>query len=529
MSPSPFSLLMLPSLVLILWIGYELVRYGSRPYLRTGGRTALHLLGWALRPWAVWAAVNALFRWQAARGNSFNNPLTFPFFANPWREGLPLRQVLGELIAKPTLWLWGTVTLLLLAALLGVILLGLRQAAGSRRATWSALAAMVVLAIGLDFSIACLPDGARLDEEYRGSLLSCWSAHATMLYAVPHIQSSRHYLTHFLEIQPGLRGTVHGLSHPPGASLAMYWIGQVMGVGGGDIRRDAVRLRYAIGLTCFSALSILLLYALASALFDDRRTGLLAAALWLAAPSVLAYSTFAQDGLYAVFFMASLLCTWKSAMAPRHHWPWMLLQGLLFFALTMLNYSWCLMTTIFALFTLCRARQCSWSRRELAWRGIPPLALMTLLTGGLLLACRLDYWAMYRCSSAYVAKWYNYANGYQSLIALIGGQIDLFLLMGSITCSAFAVGLWGTRRELTHPRSLLLGLVLSILALPILFGPPCLRLETARCWNWATAIPFAFAADVLLRQSAPRTYAACAVALSVLTYTGLRLFVNFAP
>ena len=72
-----------------------------------------------------------------------------------------------------------------------------------------------------------------------------------MLYTVPFVKDSDDYLRRFREIQPQLRSTIHGLSHPPGASLSLYWIGNALGARGLDIRQPETRLRYTLGLTLF--------------------------------------------------------------------------------------------------------------------------------------------------------------------------------------------------------------------------------------------------------------------------------------
>ena len=164
MTPTPFTFMMLPTLILALWAIYEALwqwrrRRGEGP-LHTVGR----LTGWALRPWAVWAAVNTCFRWQAARGNGFNTPRTFPFFADLWHEKLSFGASLRRLAGLPSVWIWSTVVVLLLVLLLAVLLCALRSEVPSRRTAWSSVGAMMLLAVCLDFSIACLPDGARLEE-----------------------------------------------------------------------------------------------------------------------------------------------------------------------------------------------------------------------------------------------------------------------------------------------------------------------------------------------------------------------------
>ena len=114
-------------------------------------------------------------------------------------------------------------------------------------------------------------------------------------------------------------------------------------------------------------------------------------------------------------------------------------------------------------------------------------------------------------------------------MALIGGQLDLFLLLGSVTCSAFVAALLRLgKAKFGEPRVIYLAILLSVFALPLLFGPTCLKMETARCWNWIASLPIAFAAARLLDMP-HRVFAYGAPVVSVLTYIAMRLFLNFAP
>lgn len=528
MQNAPDLWLSVPALLLYAWAAYEIAAYAAKRLAEERRHPAWRFGLWALRPWAAWAVFNLVYRWQWAAG--FNNRRTFPFFANLWDDKEPLIQALGRLAGTPTVWLWGLVVLLFAGGLAFAAARWAQDPPQQRLKRVGALLALYLAAAALYLSVASLPNGTRSTEERTASLLSCWHAHATMLYTVPVIQSTGHYLEHFLELQPQLRKTIHGLSHPPGASLSMYYIGCATGVRGEDIRLDSTRIRYALGLTLFGALNVLVVFALTRNLFGDDRIAFLAALLWLAAPSVTSYGTFAQDTLYAVFFNLALLLTYRVATCDRRPWAEMIALGFVFFCVVMLNYSWCLLTTVFAVFVLYGWRRARRPFPDLAVRGVVPLGLMTVLAGTLLLIYRLDYLAMYKVSSEYVALWYRFEGLYQHLTAWIGGQFDLWLLMGSVTCSAFLVALFRLRpRDLAEPPVAFLALVLCVFALPILFGPTCLRMETARCWNWVAAIPFAFAARELLRTPAPRLFAAGAVVVSILTSVALRLFMNFAP
>jgi 4-amino-4-deoxy-L-arabinose transferase-like glycosyltransferase len=353
-----------------------------------------------------------------------------------------------------------------------------------------------------------------------------------VLYAIPRIKSPSHFMRYFAALQPRLRITIHALTHPPGGTLSLYWLGRLAGVPyGADIRSEAVRRRYLFALAGFGLLNALAVYGLAQALFGERRVGLLAALLWVVAPTTLIHGTFAQDTVYLVFYTLALWLGWRvAATGERPPIGAALLLGALFAALTMLNFSWCLMTAIFALFCLQVGLRRKWSRRELALRALLPLSVMTLLAGAILLHYRLDYWAIYRVASGYVRQWYRFEGPHQWLQALVGGQMDLWLMMGSVTLAAFLAAERQAARDggTSLARRYLLT-TLGVLLLPLLFGPHALKMETARCWNWMLPVPIAFAARGLLRHPAARLLAPGAVAVSGLTLLAMRLFMDFSP
>jgi hypothetical protein len=510
-----------PAFLALAGAGFELAWLAARWRGRLRSSPPMVFAAWALRPWTLWALFNLFYRWRWDQG--FNARRTFPFYALPWQPEETFAEAWTRIAHAPGLP-WLGAALLLLAALIGLLVWVVRRNPGR---LWPALGGLYLLAIGLHLSLACLPDGARDEPGRPGSLRAAWNnPGSTMLYAQPLIQNSRDYFCRFQELQPKLRRTIHGLSHPPGASLALRWIGQAAGVKSRDIRNPENRLRYTVGLVAFGALNVFAIFALGRALFDAR-AGFLAATLWAAAPAVAAYAPFAQDATYAVFFNLALWLGWQTAVAERRRGVWGFLLGLDFFVLILMNYSWVLATSLFALFALATGLRNRWALREYGARLVWPLAVMTVVAGAFLAAHRLDYWAIYHYASQYVKQWYPFTGPYQWTMALLGGQIDLWLMLGSVTCSAFVAALAGLRRaDFAAPRTIYLFIVFGIFALPLLFGPNCLKMEAARCWIWVASLPLAFAADRLLR--APRLLLYGAPAVSALTYAGLRLFLDFA-
>ena len=512
-----------PAFLFLLGIALELFSLAARFFPARRPLPFQQFVLWALRPWTLWALFNLIFRWRGDQG--FNNRSTFPFYANPWPPDEGLAPAILRLLHSSAWIGWMGLSLLLALAIVGLLAWHLRSKPSR---PWLSLATLYILAVALHLSLACLPHGAWTNQGRSGSLLAPWHIPgSTMLHVMPRIQSSPDFLNRFLEIQPKLRASIHGLSHPPLASLSLHWIGQLMGIRERNIYSPEVRLRYAIGLTLFGALNLLVLYFLGRHLFDAQ-TGFLTAVLWTTAPAVSAYATFAQDSIYALFFNLALLFSWHVLHSGKHTFLWAILLGLDFFVLVFMNYSWCLATTLFALFALASGIRHRWNLRAIALRLLLPLSIMTLLSLAFLARFHLDYWAMYQYSHQFVILWYPMTGIYQWTMALIGGQFDLFLLLGSIPASAFASSLLRNLRipHLREPRVQFLLIVLGVYALPLLFGPNCLKMETARCWIWVASLPLAFAASRLLLMP-HRIFVFGTPFVSVLTYAVLRLFLNF--
>ncbi len=480
---------------------------------------------WTLRPWAFWAVLNLFYRGSPSA--QFNEPRTFPFYGHLWNPEFGWREQFMWLIGRRAVWTWGLASLTLTAALVLGTVHVLRQPLRTRRGIAIALTSGCLLTAVLHLTVGAMPTGLTAPDDARPfpSLLLPWHrAGNTMLYAMRHIRGTTHFLDHFSEIHPHLRHYIHPFTHPPGASLALYWIGKTMGLTrAANIRLNAVKFRYAVGLTFFSALGYAAAFFLGLGLGSSPRVGWLSAALWATAPLTL-YNTFAMNGLFSVFFVFGLVGIWRVGTAERIPWAAEVALGLCFFVLNWLCFSWTILTTIFAVFIAWRWREARWTWREATARFVPPLAVMTVLSTVVLLRYSIRYLAIYRAAHAYACEWYDYKNGLQSLLALIGGQLDLFLLAGAIVLPAAIAAI--RRPALPRDARAFAVIVAAIFALPLLFGPGCLRMETARCWNWVAVAAIALAARELWERFQDANIAALAIAISALVRHGLRLFVD---
>ena len=515
--------------MVLAWLFFEITRI----LRRRKGKETNKLPVWILRPWSAWAIVNLIYQLNPGKGlDAMDTAPTFtdwifPLFLHPWNRGETIDSVFTRLATTPTVYIWGAVVIILTIIMFFLIKLALAKKEQNWKRLLLLLTGIYILVVIIQLSVASLPNGPFDSGDRKGSLLSCWHAHSTMLYSVPFVQTDGHFLRHFDEIQPKLRFTIHALSHPPGGVLSMYYLGKTVGAGGLNIRLDSTRIRYTIGMTLFAALNIFVLFLMGKSLFNSNKTGLIAAMLWGTAPVAMAYSNHAQDGLYAVFFNLALLLTWRIGMASKKCYLEMVTLGLVFVAIIFMNYSWGLLTTIFAAFMIYRAITAKWKFIDFAIRGVVPLGVMTIFAGAILWHYKMDYLALYEVSSCYVKNWYQFDTLYQHLISWFGGQVEIWLFMGAISCSAFFASIYARKKERNwNPQLVLLAIILAVYALPILFGPTCLRLETSRCWLWVTSVPTCFAAYHLLSQSRPRLFVTAAVLFSIGSYSLIRLFLN---
>ncbi len=521
--------LTVPVCIIVSWLLFEIIRFLR---IRKEEQTS-KLIGWMLRPWSAWAIINLIYQLNPGKGlDAMDSAPTFtswifPLFLHPWNRDESIGSVFTRLATTPTVYIWGVIVALLTLILVFLVKLALsNRAEGWKRLLPLLIAVYIVISV-LQLSIASLPNGPFDSGERKGSLLSCWHAHATMLYSVPFVKTDGNFLRNFKEIQPKLKFTIHALSHPPGGVLSMYYMGNIVGAKGMNIRLDSTRIRYALGMTFFAALNVFILFGMGKYMFGGNKPGLVAAILWNTAPVMVAYSNHAQDGLYAVFFNLALLLTWRIGMAVKSRYLEMVALGLVFVAIILMNYSWGLVTTIFAAFMIYRAISAKWKFIDFSIRGVVPLGVMTIVAGAILWDYKMDYLAFYKVSSCYVKEWYQYDTIYQHVISWFGGQVEIWLFMGAISCSAFFASIYARKKERNwNPQLVFLTIILTVYALPILFGPTCLRLETSRCWLWVTSVPTCFAAHHLLAQSRPRLFVTAAVLFSIISYSIIRLFIT---
>jgi len=490
----------------------------ARVFRAPRARRWLLPLQWVARPWAIWAVFNIIYRAFAAHG--FNNRRTFPFYFNLWHERETWSEAARRLLGSGPLWFWSAV-LLPLAVLFLLTVRRLARPSLSRGRAAVFLLWLLLLAFALPLAYDCLPDGTGDPLQNRGSFLNAWhDAGNTMLYCMPLVKNKSHFLRHFEKLQPELIRFIHAGDHPPGATLAPFWLGRLLGARE-DIRADVVR--YALGTVGFSALSVFAMFFLGRSIFSSTRVGLLSAALWIARPASLVYNIFAPDSICMVFYILCLALIWRVTVANKTPVMEMLGLGVVLAVLSMLNFNWPLLWVIFTVFLGLRSRQVGWPAAELLVRGIVPSAVTAALLGWTCWHYRLNYFAIF----SYAAKrfeFYDLRSPYQWIMALIGGQLDLWLMGGAFTAYVFWRCLLRQLRHRPPPLQAIFALViLAVYMLPTLISDS-LKLETSRVWAWVTAVPLVMTVRELQSLTEAEFYLPLAAALSLLQYYGMRLF-----
>ena len=507
-----------PVILLAVWAGMEALALLFRS---PAGARWWNVAKWALRPGAVWSLYSIVYRHFANYG--FNDRTTFPFAFVPWHEQDGWSTCLTRLLHSPTCWTWSAAVLLL-----GILFVMLCRwflstpMTGSRTAL--ALAWLVLLNIAMPLAYNCLPDGAEDPLENKGSFLYAWfQSGNTLLYCMPHIENKSYYLKHFQEIQPTLAVSIHGVSHPPGASLALYWLGKPFGATC-DVDKD--RLRYALGTTVFAALAVLSMFFLGRTITGSNVMGLMGAALWAVKPATLAYNTFAPDPLYSVFNLLGLAFTWKAVTSPKRPWFSLVGLGIALYVQSLLNFNWILFAGMFGIFLTTHALQSGWSLKEWLIRSCLPAGILFGLLIWTCVTYHLNYLAIYRYALVYTHRFYPMTGLYQWLMALIGGPLDLFLLCGTLAaCWFWRLFPVAARRSRSDPLVVFLLTMLGVYLVTAI-SVNILKMESSRVWAWATALPLVFVARGLHQSGNGRFYFLAAVVFAMIQYYAMQLFLT---
>ena len=197
-------------------------------------------------------------------------------------------------------------------------------------------------------------------------------------------------------------------------------------------------------------------------------------------------------------------------------------MGVVLAVMTLLNFNWPLFGAIFGGFLSLYAWRYRWTLSEWFWRAAIPSGVGLGLLIWICVKYKLDYLAIYRYGME-ACKYYNIRGAYQWITTLIGGQLDLFILMGSLTAYLFFRNLVNRLRERPlAPATLFLLTLLAFYGLAVLLMDP-LKIETSRIWAW---VPSLFIVLVIRDlESSPhfRFYLFAVLMLSFLQYYVMRL------
>lgn len=508
----------LPVLILPIWLALELLDFAPA---RVRGSVASRACLWFFRPLAGWAFFNIVFRFFEPLG--FNNRRTFPFYYGEWVPGESWTQAIQRLRNSPSLLMW-TFVVLLLALVLLYICQRIMTSKLSVASIACFLAALSVMGFAVPLAFDALPDGARDPLENKGSFLHEWFDYGgTLLYCMPEVEGVGRFVRHFEMNQPDYDYSIHGVSHPPGAILSLYWAGRMFGA---TERPRVDRLRYQLGNTLVSSLCVIPVFLLGFWMTTSSRTGLLCAVLWSVKPATISFNTFAGDGIYNIFFILCLALSWRVTVQESRPWMSMLLLGCTFYSLSMLNFNWPMLVGMFCVFLLINGLYKSMAFQEIFWRGTIPVLFSLLALSLTCIYFGMNYFNILFCALRYHQKFYDsIATLYGWTMSLIGAQLDLYLLSGCLCASIFAISLAATFRKRPFPSAaLFLVVVLGVHFLISAFVSNALKMESSRVWAWITAIPLVFVADWIIKSDRPRAWLFATVGFSLLQNFAMRLF-----
>jgi hypothetical protein len=474
------------------------------------------LAAWFWRPWAVWAVFNIGYRYFAKLG--FNERTTFPFYFYQWDGKLTWIGAIGWLVHLRTFWIWSAVL-----AAVGLLfwLLCRWMVTGTTTPRKTALALVLLVAFGFVLPLVydAIPLGVGDPREGEGSFARMWlDSGNTMLYCLPHVRSKGYYIRHFEEIQPQLKITIHGADHPPGASLALYWLS---GLFGADKGIDKELWRYELATAAFASLGVLAMFFLGWSMFRSQEIGLMSAALWAVKPTSLAYNVFAPDTVYWVFYILCFALGWRVATAEKRLYGSMIGLGVVWAVLSLLNFNFPLLVAMFGVFLLLHAWRSRWRPAEWLWRATIPSSVFVILFLWVCVHYKLNYPAIF----IYGLKsfsFYDLNTVYKWVMSLIGGHIDISLMLGSFSATILWTRFPGWARQKPMSGQVLYGLVILAFLLVSLIVLKDLKVEAGRIWAWTMAVPLVLLAKHLRDSDQPRFYFLAALVLSMLQYYGMR-------
>lgn len=421
-----------------------------------------------------------------------NDPQTYPFYAAFWEGGAEKWHFISNIS-----WLksYGFFAIISAVAALGVLFL-VSRTLKRRSVPYSLLQRirdlilLCLLCIICALSLAAFPKGVNSSSwETMGSFIRPWfNAGSTMVFDIRNIESEKEYLENFTTLQKSSL-KIHAASHPPGASLLLYWIGRLT-----SHSKFPDFYHYAIGHTVLCFCNIFIIYLLGFEITRKHATAFLAAALFGLSPAMLIYANFAIEALVVGFYAVAL---WLMYRLPyeKHRGKLVcncIALGCVFFLLAMVTYSWCLVTTIFTLWIiwLVFSRQLHPLVAIRKWGY--PLLIFAAVWFSFLLVGRFDYYTAFVQTLEFEKYFYVFSNWKTVVIAFIGGQLLLWFMMGPVTAGLAVSGLTRCRSIPRNARALFF-LQYAIILTAIMLNDS-LKVETGRCWNWALLLPFIFAA-----------------------------------
>jgi hypothetical protein len=167
---------------------------------------------------------------------------------------------------------------------------------------------LLLALVGWHLAIACSVAG--IDG---GGLRRLWRPYELLtesdyIGAVPYVTSAREFLRDYVSLMPRL--PVHCQTHPPGAILFLWSVGQCLGTGA---------MFAGLATIVASSLSVPAVYGFAREVLDPSAARL-ATCWFILAPNVVLFSATSMDAVFAVPLIWSSFLLWKARGSSR---PWL--------------------------------------------------------------------------------------------------------------------------------------------------------------------------------------------------------------
>lgn len=122
--------------------------------------------------------------------------------------------------------------------------------------------------------------------------------------------------------------SMHSKVHPPGPIVLLWMMSYIVG-------REPLAL--ALATMAVGALSVWPMYALSALMFESRRLGIIAAAIYALVPTIVLFTATSTDIVFMPFTLGALYCFWKAMHGPSFRFA--LVAGVFYAIMSLTSFS----------------------------------------------------------------------------------------------------------------------------------------------------------------------------------------------